>query len=291
MGSTNDPSSPQPSLADELAALARGLRAQLGWRKRGGAYAAEGGSSPRTGTGTDTVTDTVTDTDTDTVTDTVTDTGTGTVTDTVTDTVTASGFDRATAADPGHRSLPMIRADLGDCQRCKLSTTRTHIVFGVGPETADLMFIGEGPGADEDRTGEPFVGKAGQLLDKMIEAMGWARGDVYIANVVKCRPPGNRNPEPDEIAACRPFLEAQITSVRPRIIVTLGKPAANLVLGTDATIGSLRGTFHEYRGLRVMPTYHPAYLLREPDRKRDAWSDLKQVIAELERLGVAPPRR
>ena len=152
------------------------------------------------------------------------------------------------------------------------------------------MFIGEAPGADEDRQGEPFVGRAGELLDKMIEAMGWGRGDVYIANVLKCRPPGNRNPEPDEVAACRPFLDAQIAAVRPRIIVTLGRPAANVVLGNDAPISALRGRFHEHRGVRVMPTFHPAFLLRQPERKRDAWSDLKQVIAELERLGVAPPR-
>jgi uracil-DNA glycosylase family 4 len=188
------------------------------------------------------------------------------------------------------RSLAVIRAELGDCQRCKLCKTRKNIVFGVGPEPAALMFIGEAPGADEDRLGDPFVGKAGELLDKMIEAMGWGRTDVYIANVLKCRPPNNRNPEPDEVAACRPFLDAQIQAVRPRIIVTLGRPAANVVLGRDAPISSLRGRFHDFRGVRVMPTFHPAYLLREPDRKRDTWSDLKQVIAELERLGIKSPR-
>lgn len=188
------------------------------------------------------------------------------------------------------RTLAMIREELGDCQRCKLCKTRNKIVFGVGAEPAPIMFIGEAPGADEDRIGEPFVGKAGELLDKMIEAMGWGRGDVYIANVLRCRPPNNRNPEPDEIAACRPFLDAQIQAVRPRIIVTLGRPAANVVLGRDAPISALRGRFHEHRGVKVMPTFHPAYLLREPDRKRDTWSDLKQVIAELERLGVKSPR-
>ena len=172
----------------------------------------------------------------------------------------------------------------------RLPTGKPGNVFGVGPALAPLMFIGEAPGADEDRQGEPFVGRAGELLDKMIEAMGWGRGDVYIANVLKCRPPGNRNPEPDEVAACRPFLDAQIAAVRPRIIVTLGRPAANVVLGNDAPISALRGRFHEHRGVRVMPTFHPAFLLRQPERKRDAWSDLKQVIAELERLGVAPPR-
>jgi uracil-DNA glycosylase family 4 len=188
------------------------------------------------------------------------------------------------------RGLAVIRAELGDCQRCKLCKTRNKIVFGVGPEPAPLMFVGEAPGADEDRLGDPFVGKAGELLDKMIEAMGWSRSDVYIANVLKCRPPNNRNPEPDEIAACRPFLDAQIAAVRPRIIVTLGRPAANVVLGRDAPISALRGRFHEHKNLRVMPTFHPAYLLREPDRKRDTWSDLKQVIAELERLGIKSPR-
>lgn len=188
------------------------------------------------------------------------------------------------------RTLAAIREELGDCQRCKLCTTRKNIVFGVGPEPSPLMFIGEAPGADEDRLGDPFVGKAGELLDKMIEAMGWGRQDVFIANVLKCRPPNNRNPEPDEVAACRPFLDAQIQAVRPRIIVTLGRPAANVVLGRDAPISALRGRFHEHRGVRVMPTFHPAYLLREPDRKRDTWSDLKQVIGELDRLGIKSPR-
>jgi DNA polymerase len=201
-----------------------------------------------------------------------------------------AGGDAGLDAVPGARSLAAIRAELGDCRRCKLCSTRKNIVFGVGPEPAALMFIGEAPGADEDRLGDPFVGKAGELLDKMIEAMGWGRGDVYIANVLKCRPPGNRNPEADEVAACRPFLDAQILAVRPRIIVTLGRPAANTVLGRDAPISALRGQFHQHRGVRVMPTFHPAYLLREPARKRDTWSDLKQVIAELERLGVTPPR-
>lgn len=188
------------------------------------------------------------------------------------------------------RTLAAIREELGDCQRCKLCKTRKNIVFGVGPEPSPLMFIGEAPGADEDRLGDPFVGKAGELLDKMIEAMGWGRKDVYIANVLMCRPPNNRNPEPDEVAACRPFLDAKIQAVRPRIIVTLGRPAANVVLGRDAPISALRGRFHEHRGVRVMPTFHPAYLLREPDRKRDTWSDLKQVIGELDRLGIKSPR-
>lgn len=189
-----------------------------------------------------------------------------------------------------HRSLEQIRADLGDCTRCKLHTTRTTIVFGVGAADAPLMFVGEAPGEQEDKRGEPFVGPAGELLDKMIEAMGWSRQSVYIANTTKCRPPGNRDPQPDELEQCMPFLEAQIASIRPRIIVTLGKPAANQVLGTDAPISALRGTFHERFGALVMPTFHPAYLLRDPNKKREVWSDLKLVMAELERLGITPTR-
>jgi len=191
----------------------------------------------------------------------------------------------------GRRILADIRAELGDCQRCKLAPTRNKIVFGNGAEHAVLMFVGEGPGADEDRLGDPFVGKAGELLDKMIDAMGWSRDAVYVANTVKCRPPQNRTPEADELAACTPFLHAQIDAIGPRVIVALGKPAANTLLGTNAPISSLRGRFHDYRnGARLMPTFHPAYLLREPDKKRDTWNDLKLVIAELERLGITPPK-
>jgi uracil-DNA glycosylase len=185
--------------------------------------------------------------------------------------------------------LAAVRADLGDCQRCKLATSRQHLVFGVGDEAAPLMFVGEAPGADEDRLGEPFVGKAGQLLDRMIVAMGWTRDAVYIANVLKCRPPRNRDPQPDEVEACEPFLARQIDAIRPRVIVTLGKPAAHLLLRTNAPISALRGRFQEVRGIPVMPTFHPAFLLRSPDRKRDAWSDLKQVIDLLGRLGIASP--
>ncbi len=190
----------------------------------------------------------------------------------------------------GRRTLAQIREELGECTRCKLHTTRRKIVFGVGAEDAPLMFVGEAPGEQEDRRGEPFVGPAGELLDRMIEAMGWTRDAVYIANTTKCRPPQNRNPQPDELAQCTPFLDAQIRAIAPRIIVTLGKPAANHVLGRDAPISALRGRFHDRGGVKVMPTFHPAYLLREPDRKKDTWSDLKQVIAELERLGIQPPR-
>ncbi len=189
------------------------------------------------------------------------------------------------------RSLATIRDELGDCQRCKLAPTRNKIVFGVGAEDAPLMFVGEAPGADEDRLGEPFVGRAGELLDKMIEAMGWTRQSVYIANTLKCRPPGNRTPEADELAACSPFLAAQIGAIRPRVMVALGRPAAQTLLRTTAPISALRGKWHQTPGgVRVMPTFHPAYLLREPARKRDTWADLKLVIAELERLGIASPR-
>jgi len=192
-------------------------------------------------------------------------------------------------SQPLRRGLPQIREEVGECTRCKLHSSRRSIVFGVGADDAPLMFVGEAPGEQEDRRGEPFVGPAGELLDKMIEAMGWRRQDVYIANTLMCRPPGNRNPQPDELAKCMPFLQAKIASIAPRIIVALGRPAANNLLGTDAPISALRGRFHDRMGTKVRPTFHPAYLLREPDRKRDAWSDLKLVMAELDRLGIVPP--
>jgi uracil-DNA glycosylase len=194
------------------------------------------------------------------------------------------------AAPRPRRTLATVRAELGDCQRCKLAATRTKLVFGTGAQDAALVFVGEAPGADEDRTGEPFVGRAGELLDKMIEAMGWSRRSVYIANLLKCRPPNNRNPEADEARECRPFLIAQLEVIAPRIVVALGRPAANALLSSDAPIGALRGQFHERLGVKIMPTFHPAYLLREPGRKRDAWADLKMVMAELERIGVSPTR-
>lgn len=187
------------------------------------------------------------------------------------------------------QSLAQIRAELGDCARCKLHATRRSIVFGVGDPSSPLMFIGEAPGEQEDKRGEPFVGPAGQLLDKMIEAMGWSRQSVYINNILCCRPPGNRNPHSDEISACKPFLEARIAAVAPRIIVALGRPAANTLLNNDAPISALRGTFHNRNGVAVMPTFHPAYLLRDPTKKREAWADLKLVMAELSRLGITPP--
>ena len=193
------------------------------------------------------------------------------------------------SVDLGRRSLAQVREELGDCKRCKLHATRKNIVFGVGAEDTPLMFIGEAPGEQEDLRGEPFVGRAGELLDKMIEAMGWTRDTVYIANVLKSRPPGNRNPQPDEVAACTPFLDAQIRAIAPRIIVTLGRPAANHILRNDAPISALRGKFHDRGGIQVMPTFHPAYLLREPDKKKETWSDLKLVIAELQRIGITSP--
>jgi DNA polymerase len=189
----------------------------------------------------------------------------------------------------GRHTLAQVRAELGECTRCKLHTTRKTIVFGVGAEDSPLMFVGEAPGEQEDKRGEPFVGPAGELLDKMIVAMGWSRDTVYIANTTKCRPPANRNPEPDELEQCMPFLQAQIAAIAPRIIVALGRPAANQLLGVDAPISALRGTFHDRHGVKVMPTFHPAYLLREPEKKRDVWADLKLVMAELERLGIDPP--
>ena len=178
--------------------------------------------------------------------------------------------------------LRMIRDDIGDCTRCKLHTGRTNLVFGVGSPTARLMFIGEGPGADEDEQGEPFVGRAGQLLTQIIKAMGFAREDVYIANVVKCRPPGNRNPEPDEIAQCSPFLHAQIAAIGPDVVVALGKFAAQVLLQTETPISRLRGRFHQMGGVAVMPTFHPSYLLRNPAAKREVWDDMKMVMKRLE---------
>src|SRR5438552_11985681 len=174
--------------------------------------------------------------------------------------------------------LEAVRTELGECTRCKLHKTRTNIVFGVGSPEARLMFVGEAPGEDEDLQGYPFVGKAGQLLTKMIEAMGMQREDVYICNTVKCRPPNNRNPEPDELLACEPFLKGQLGAVKPEAIVTLGKFAAQALLREQTPTTRLRGHWPEYRGLPVMPTFHPAYLLRSPGEKGKVWEDLKQVM-------------
>ena len=198
--------------------------------------------------------------------------------------------DRAPGAPRGAAGLQLVREELGDCKRCKLCTTRTNIVFGVGNPDANLVFVGEAPGADEDAQGEPFVGKAGQLLTKMIEAMGYARGDVYICNVLRCRPPGNRNPEPDEVAACEPFLKKQLGVIRPRMIVALGKFAVQCLLRDETPIGRLRGNLRSYEGIPLMPTFHPAYLLRDPSKKKLAWDDLKAVNAALASVGISPPR-
>ena len=184
-------------------------------------------------------------------------------------------------------ALAAIRADLGDCTRCKLhGQGRKQIVFGVGNPAADVMFVGEAPGADEDTQGVPFVGRAGQLLTKMIEAMGLSRDEVYIANVLKCRPPGNRDPQPDEVESCEPFLFQQIASVQPKVIVALGAFAARALLKTQDPISRMRGRVYEYRGADLIPTFHPSFLLRSPGYKREAWEDLKKA---LEILGRQPP--
>jgi len=193
-----------------------------------------------------------------------------------------SSFEEAGLQTDSATALGALRAHIGDCTRCKLHTLgRTQVVFGSGNPNADLMFVGEAPGADEDEQGVPFIGRAGQLLTKIIEAIELRREDVYIANVIKCRPPGNRNPEPDEVATCEPFLAQQIAVVRPRVIVALGTFAAHLLLRTDAPISRIRGVVHEYQGASLIPTFHPAYLLRSPDKKRDVWEDMKKVRALL----------
>jgi uracil-DNA glycosylase family 4 len=215
---------------------------------------------------------------------TLTDIGLPTAARTATDVGPAGGSGTNTAtntsaserAGPGE-TLEAIRADLGDCHRCKLADGRKTIVFGQGNPNARLMFVGEAPGADEDEQGLAFVGKAGQLLTKIIEAIGMRRDDVFIANVLKCRPPGNRNPEPDEIIQCQPFLERQIASIRPEVLVGLGKFGAHWLLKTAEPITRLRGRLGEFQGIKVMPTYHPAYLLRNPGAKKEVWEDMKVV--------------
>jgi len=173
--------------------------------------------------------------------------------------------------------MKTIRTDLGECQRCKLAPTRTNIVFGTGDPHAELMFVGEAPGADEDAQGLPFVGRAGQLLTKIIQAMDMRREDVYICNILKCRPPSNRNPENDEIAACEPFLFRQIASVQPRVICALGTFAVQTLLRTKEPISRLRGGFIDFHGAKLMVTYHPAYLLRNPNEKRKVWEDVQKI--------------
>ncbi len=186
------------------------------------------------------------------------------------------------AGDRPEERLETLRtAELGDCRRCRLCEKRKNIVFGTGSARARLMFVGEGPGRDEDIQGLPFVGRAGQLLNQIIKAMGFERDQVYIANVVKCRPPDNRTPLPDEVASCTPFLFSQIDLIRPEVIVALGAPAAQALLGSTAGITKIRGTFREFHGILVMPTFHPAYLLRNPAAKRQVWEDMQQVMGRL----------
>jgi uracil-DNA glycosylase len=198
----------------------------------------------------------------------------------------ASLIDRslATITDKA-AALRVIREDIGDCTRCRLHQGRKNIVFGVGNINADIMFVGEGPGADEDEQGEPFVGRAGQLLNNMISATGLKRGDVYIANVVKCRPPGNRTPEKDECDTCGPFLLRQIEVIQPKVIVALGAVAAKYLLAINDSMANLRGRWYDLKGSKVAVTYHPAYLLRDPRQKKEAWKDLQMVMKY---LGLQP---
>ena len=181
-------------------------------------------------------------------------------------------------------TLTQVREELGECTRCKLHTGRKHIVFGVGDPNAWLVFVGEAPGADEDEQGEPFVGRAGQLLTRIIEAMKLTREQVYICNIIKCRPPGNRNPEPDETASCEPFLIGQLQAIKPKLICALGNFATQILLRTKEPISKLRGRFHSYQGIPVLPTFHPAYLLRNPYEKKTVWEDMKLLQREYERL-------
>jgi DNA polymerase len=189
---------------------------------------------------------------------------------------------------PGVRpTLEEVRAALGECTRCRLHQGRTQIVFGDGNPDADLLFVGEAPGEQEDLRGIPFCGRAGELLTQMIEkGLGIARRDVYICNIVKCRPPGNRTPHADEVATCRPFLDGQIDAVRPKVIVALGKPAASALLGRDVSITRIRGTWHEYRGIPLMPTFHPAFVLRQytAEVRRQVWDDLRAALARVREL-------
>jgi len=193
-------------------------------------------------------------------------------------------------AEEAPQSLEEIRQELGDCQRCKLWKSRTRIVFGVGNRNADLMFVGEAPGADEDAQGIPFVGRAGRLLTKIIEAMGFKREQVYIANILKCRPPNNRDPEPDEVETCEGFLFKQIEAVQPKIIVALGRYAAQNLLQTKTPISKIRGEFFQFQNSLLIPTFHPSYLLRNPSAKRQVWEDMKAVQARLRDPGSTAGR-
>ncbi len=182
---------------------------------------------------------------------------------------------------PAFGDIDALARSAEGCSLCRLSEKRRTVVFGEGHPQAPVMFVGEGPGADEDRTGRPFVGQAGQLLDQMIFAMGFERHEVYIANVVKCRPPGNRDPQEDEMSACAPYLERQIELIEPRVLVALGKPASRRLTGSSKPMGAMRGRWSSYRGIPLMPVFHPAYLLRNPKAKPDVWKDLKLILQRL----------
>ena len=195
--------------------------------------------------------------------------------------VEANGQMGCQASSAVEESLTVIRADLGDCQRCGLAASRTQIVYGTGHQNARLVLVGEAPGRDEDLKGEPFVGEAGRLLDRILLAMGMRREEVYICNVLKCRPPGNRDPLPEEVATCENFLIRQIAAIRPEVIVGLGRFAVQTLLKTKVSISQLRGEWQKYQGIPMMPTYHPAYLLRNPEGKRDVWEDMKEVLRVL----------
>ncbi len=188
-------------------------------------------------------------------------------------------FQLIPSAEDLAETLEQIRANLGECTRCRLHTNRTHIVFGEGSPSARVVLVGEGPGQEEDRRGRPFVGAAGKLLDRIIAAMGWRRDEVYICNVIKCRPPGNRDPQPDEVGTCGPFLQRQLRALRPQAILALGSFAAQFLLSSQQPISKLRDRVHQFEGIPVVPTYHPAYLLRNPLQKRQAWDDVQLLLS------------
>lgn len=196
-----------------------------------------------------------------------------------------SDVQNAKAAIPGGETLDAVFNDLGDCQRCGLGASRTKLVYGVGNPNARLVLVGEAPGREEDLQGEPFVGEAGRLLDRILQAMGLHRDDVYLCNVLKCRPPNNRDPQPDEVATCEAFLVRQLAAIRPQVIIGLGRFAVHSLLKTNAPISKLRGEWQSYQGIPLMPTYHPAYLLSNPEAKRDVWDDMKQVLRRLQTDG------
>lgn len=188
----------------------------------------------------------------------------------------------AAAIPPLHETLDAIRADLGDCRRCGLAASRTNLVYGVGNASARLVLVGEAPGREEDLQGDPFVGEAGRLLDRILQAMGMQRSEVYICNVLKCRPPNNRDPQPEEVATCEAFLVRQIAAIKPQVIIGLGRFAVHSLLKRKDPISRIRGEWQTYQGIPLMPTYHPAYLLRNPEGKRDVWEDMKEVMRRLQ---------